>query len=39
MLRDGVTLSQTLVLNSYNAENAEFGLRSDKLQLLTGTYK
>ena len=39
MLRDGVTLSQTLVLNSYNAENAEFGLRSDKLQKITVTYK
>ena len=34
----GSTISQTLVLNSYNAENAEFGLRSDKLQLLTGEY-
>ena len=31
---EGATISQTLVLNSYNAENAEFGLRSDKLQLL-----
>ena len=36
--RDGSTLSQTLVLNSYNDENAEFGLRSDKLQLLAGEY-
>lgn len=36
--RDGLTISQTLVLNSYNAENAEFGLRSDKLQLLVGEY-
>ena len=36
--RDGATMSQTLVLNSYNDENAEFGLRSDKLQLLAGEY-
>ncbi|MDO4163277.1 MAG: DUF4458 domain-containing protein [Bacteroides sp.] len=32
------TISQSLVLNSYNAENSEYGLRSDKLQLLTGEY-
>lgn len=25
-------------IEAYNAENAEFGLRSDKLKLLTGTY-
>lgn len=35
---EGSTISQTLVLNSYNAENAEFGLRSDKLELLAGDY-
>lgn len=35
---EGSTISQTLVLNSYNTENAEFGLRSDKLQLLAGDY-
>lgn len=35
---EGLTISQTLVLNAYNAENAEFGLRSDKLQLLVGEY-
>ena len=34
----GSTISQTLVLNSYNAENAEFGLRSDKLKLIAGDY-
>ena len=34
----GSTITQSLVLNSYNAENAEFGLRSDKLQLLAGDY-
>lgn len=34
----GYTISQTLVLNAYNDENAEFGLRSDKLELMTGDY-
>ena len=38
MQYNGSTISQTMVLNSYNAENAEFGLRSEKLQLLTGNY-
>lgn len=36
LLHGNTTVSQTLVLNSYNATNAEFGLRSDKLQLLAG---
>lgn len=37
---DGInTLSQTLVLNSFDATNAEFGLRSDKIKLLSGTYE
>ena len=35
---DGNTIVQTMVLNSYNAENAEYGLRSDKLRLLAGKY-
>ncbi|MCL1624817.1 DUF4458 domain-containing protein [Bacteroides caecicola] len=39
LLHDGTTVSQTLLLNSYNDENAEFGLRSDKLQLVAGAYK
>lgn len=39
LIHDGVTISQTLRLNSYNAENAEFGLRSEKLQLLVGDYQ
>lgn len=39
MLHNGITISQTLRLNAYNTANAEFGLRSDKLQLLAGTYK
>lgn len=34
----GSTISQTLILNSYNSENAEYGLRSDKLKLLAGEY-
>ena len=38
MEHNGTTVSQTLVLNSYNAENAEYGLRSEKLQLAAGTY-
>lgn len=36
--RDGATIAQTLVLNSYNEQNAEFGLRSEKLKLLAGDY-
>lgn len=36
---DGSVIEQTLVLHSYNAENAAYGVRSDKLQLLVGEYK
>lgn len=32
------SFSQTLSLNAYNDENAEFGLRSEKLELLPGEY-
>ena len=32
------TISQTLVLNAYDEASAEFGLRSDKIKLLAGTY-
>lgn len=32
------TITQTLLLNSYNDENAEYGLRSDKMKLLAGEY-
>ena len=39
MTHNGTTVSQTLPLNSFNTNNAEYGLRSDKLQLLVGTYK
>ena len=38
MEHNGTMVSQTLVLNSYNAENAEYGLSSEKLQLASGTY-
>ena len=38
MEHDGTTVSQTLTLNAYNEENAEYGLKSDKLQLASGTY-
>ena len=33
------TINQSLVLNSFNAESAEFGLRSDKMKLLAGNYR
>ncbi|MGN0190491.1 MAG: DUF4458 domain-containing protein, partial [Candidatus Cryptobacteroides sp.] len=36
---NGMAIEQTLVLNSYNAENAEYGLRSDKLKLVAGDYE
>ena len=36
---EGNDITQTLVLNSSNEEAAEFGLRSDKLKLLAGTYQ
>ncbi|MBR4997759.1 MAG: DUF4458 domain-containing protein [Bacteroidaceae bacterium] len=39
MQREGSTIEQSLVLNAYNNENAAYGLRSDKLQLLVGEYK
>ena len=32
-------IRQTLVLSAANSETAEYGLRSDKLKLLTGDYK
>ena len=35
---NGHTIEQTLLLNAYNAESAEYGLRSDKLRLLAGEY-
>ena len=36
---EGKELTQTLTLGAYNAENAEYGLRSEKLRLLTGQYE
>ena len=36
---EGSTITQTLVLNAYNSENAEFGVLSDKLKLMAGEYK
>ena len=38
MQHDGSTITQTLPLNSYDKESAEWGLRSDKLRLLAGDY-
>lgn len=39
MLYNGKSITQTLVLNAYNESNSEYGMRSDKLQLLVGDYK
>lgn len=36
---DGHTIEQTLLLNAYNDESAEYGLRSDKLRLMAGEYR
>ncbi|MBQ5754277.1 MAG: DUF4458 domain-containing protein [Oscillospiraceae bacterium] len=33
---NGSVVEQTLVLHAYSAENAAYGMRSDKLQLLAG---
>ena len=38
LLHDGHTIEQTLLLNAFNDEAAEYGLRSDKLRLLAGEY-
>ncbi|MEG1585939.1 MAG: DUF4458 domain-containing protein [Bacteroidales bacterium] len=35
---NGTNISQTLNLHAFNATNAEFGIRSDKLELLAGNY-
>ena len=39
MSYDGRSIIQTLLLGSYNESNAEYGVRSNKLQLLVGEYK
>ena len=36
---EGTSITQTLVLNSYNEANAEYGLRRGKLQLVVGEYR
>ena len=36
---EGKEITQTLTLGAYDAENAEYGLRSEKLRLLTGNYE
>lgn len=38
MQHDGSTIQQTLPLESYDKETAEWGLRSEKLRLLAGSY-
>ncbi len=35
---EGSTITQTLVLNAYNKDNAEYGMQSEKLQLVAGNY-
>lgn len=39
LLYKGKDIEQTVMLNRYSSENAEFGLRSDKLKLLCGDYQ
>ena len=39
ILQNGNTIQQTLKLNAFNEENAEYGLRSDKVQLVAGDYE
>lgn len=39
LLSGSTTIAQTLTLNYADKESAEFGLRSDKLQLLAGEYQ
>lgn len=38
MQHEGSTITQTLPLMSYDSESAEWGLRSEKLQLIAGSY-
>ncbi len=38
MQRDGATISQSLPLSSYDTESAEWGVYTEKMKLLTGTY-
>lgn len=38
MQKDGSTITQTLPLSSYDVQSAEWGLQSEKLRLVVGTY-
>ena len=38
MQHDGSTITQTLLLSYYDRESAEWGVSSEKLRLLTGSY-
>lgn len=38
MQHDGATISQAMPLSSYDTQSAEWGLYTEKLKLLTGTY-
>ena len=38
MQHEGSTITQTLLLSSYNSTTAEWGVRSEKLRLLVGNY-
>lgn len=38
MQKDGSTITQTLPVSSYDQQSAEWGLQSEKLRLMTGTY-
>lgn len=39
LLHNNTTITQSVPLNAYNDQLAEYGLRSDKLELLPGDYK
>ncbi len=39
LIYDGITIAQTLTLAAADAASAEWGLRSDKLKLMVGTYR
>ena len=39
LTNNGKTIQQTLKLNAFNEENAEYGLRSDKVELVAGAYQ
>lgn len=38
LLHNNVTITQTVALSSYNDQDAEYGLRSEKLELTAGEY-